>query len=152
MGHDGAALGVFLTSEAIQRAKNQGMDLVEIAPQARPPVCKILDYGKFKYEAQKKKSAAKKNQKTFDVKEIKVRPAIGSHDYEIKMNRAKKFLESGDKVKFSLMFRGREMAHQELGQQLMQRIKDDFAELVKVEHEPKQEGRQIIMVVAPKAT
>ncbi len=126
------------------------MDLVEIAPNSVPPVCKILDYGKFKFQSQKKAAEARKKQKTVEVKEIKVRPNIDTHDYEVKMKAINRFFEEGDKVKVTLRFRGREMAHQEIGLKLLERIRDEVAELSKVEAEPKLEGRQIVMVLAPK--
>jgi len=131
-------------------ARDAGLDLVEVSPQVDPPVCKILDYGKFKFEAQKKAAAARKKQKTQDIKEIKMRPNIDTHDYEVKMKAVARFLEQGDKVKFTLRFRGREMAHQELGMQLLQRVQEDIADVAKVEQTPKLEGRQMLMVVAPK--
>ena len=126
------------------------MDLVEIAPNSVPPVCKILDYGKFKFQSQKKAAEARKKQKTVEVKEIKVRPNIDTHDYEVKMKAIQRFFEEGDKVKVTLRFRGREMAHQEIGLKLLEKIRDEVAELSKVEAEPKLEGRQIVMVLAPK--
>jgi translation initiation factor IF-3 len=131
-------------------ARDAGLDLVEVSPQVDPPVCKILDYGKFKFEAQKKAAAARKKQKTQDIKEIKMRPNIDTHDYDVKMKAVARFLEAGDKVKFTLRFRGREMAHQELGMQLLQRVQDDIADVAKVEQAPKLEGRQMLMVVAPR--
>jgi translation initiation factor IF-3 len=123
---------------------------VEISPGAEPPVCKILDIGKYKYELQKKENEARKKQKVIEVKELKVRPAIGGHDYEVKMRALKRFIEEGDKVKVTLRYRGREMVHQELGQQLLERIKKDNEEWAKVEMEPRMEGRQVIMVLAPR--
>jgi len=137
-------------AEALKMAIDSGLDLVEISPNANPPVCKILDYGKYKYEAQKKAALARKKQKTVDVKEIKLRPGIEQHDYEVKMRSIDKFLTAGDKVKVTLRFRGREMAHQELGMEVLQRVKTEFEERVKVEQMPKLEGRQMIMVMAPK--
>jgi len=136
--------------DALGRAKEVGLDLVEIAPEAKPPVCKILDYGKFKYEAQKKANEARKKQKVIDVKEIKMRPNIDHHDYDVKMRAMNKFLGEGDKVKVTLRFRGREMAHQELGLKVLERVRDDLGNVSKVEQFPKMEGRQITMVVAPK--
>lgn len=126
------------------------MDLVEIAPNSVPPVCKILDYGKFKFQSQKKAAEARKKQKTVEVKEVKVRPNIDTHDYEVKMKAIGRFFEDGDKVKVTLRFRGREMAHQEIGLRLLEKIRDEVAEISKVEAEPKLEGRQIVMVLAPK--
>ena len=136
--------------DALGRAEEVGLDLVEIAPEAKPPVCKILDYGKFKYEAQKKANEARKKQKVIDVKEIKMRPNIDHHDYDVKMRAMNKFLGEGDKVKVTLRFRGREMAHQELGLKVLERVRDDLGNVSKVEQFPKMEGRQITMVVAPK--
>jgi translation initiation factor IF-3 len=131
-------------------AEESGLDLVEIAPNSDPPVCKILDLGKYKYQAQKKANEARKKQKTFDVKEIKMRPNIDTHDYDVKMRNMRRFFEHGDKVKVTLRFRGREMAHQELGMQLLQKVKDETDEIAKVEAEPKLEGRQMVMVLAPR--
>lgn len=131
-------------------AEETGLDLVEIAPSSQPPVCKILDLGKYKYQAQKKANEARKKQKTFDVKEIKMRPNIDTHDYDVKMRNMRRFFEHGDKVKVTLRFRGREMAHQELGMQLLERVKEETGEIAKVEAEPKLEGRQMIMVLAPR--
>ncbi len=130
-------------------AQQVGLDLVEISPNASPPVCKILDYGKFKYQAQKKANEARKKQKTIEVKEIKMRPNIDTHDYDVKMRSIKRFFEDGDKVKVTLRFRGREMAHQELGMQLLSRVRDEVEDIAKVEQAPKLEGRQMIMVMAP---
>ncbi len=127
----------------------QGLDLVEISPNNNPPICKILDFGKYKYQSQKKAAEARKKQKTQDVKEIKMRPNIDTHDYDVKMRAVEKFLGEGDKVKVTLRFRGREMAHQELGMQLLYRVKEQIADIAKVEAEPKLEGRQMMMVVAP---
>lgn len=149
IGVEGENVGVVSIDEAMQMAENVGLDLVEISPDADPPVCKILDYGKFKYEAQKKKSEARKKQKTIDVKEIKMRPGIEEHDYQVKMRAMNRFLDSGDKVKVTLRFRGREMAHQDLGRKVLDRVRDDIEEMGKVEQMPKMEGRQMIMVVAP---
>ncbi len=147
---DGTQLGVVPIDEAIQKAEDRGMDLVEVATKSDPPVCKILDYGKFKYEAQKKKNEARKKQKTIDVKEIKLRPGIEIHDYDVKMRAMRKFLGEGDKVKVTMRFRGREMAHQDLGLKVLNRVRDELEELAKVELMPKMEGRQMIMVIAPK--
>jgi translation initiation factor IF-3 len=137
------------TSDALELAEQQGLDLVEISPNGKPPICKILDLGKYKYLAQKKAADARKKQKTVEVKEIKMRPNIDTHDYETKMKAVNKFIDGGDKVKVTLRFRGREMAHQELGMELLNRVKDDMAEITKVEALPKLEGRQMIMVLAP---
>ena len=136
--------------DALDRAEEVGLDLVGIAPEAKPPVCKILDYGKYKYEAQKKANEARKKQKVIDVKEIKMRPNIDHHDYDVKMRAMNKFLGEGDKVKVTLRFRGREMAHQELGLKVLERVRDDLGNVSKVEQFPKMEGRQMTMVVAPK--
>ncbi|PCJ44549.1 MAG: translation initiation factor IF-3 [Moritella sp.] len=142
--------GTVNIDKGLSMAKAAGLDLVEISPNAEPPVCKILDYGRFRYAAQKKASLAKKKQKTVEVKEIKLRPGIEKHDYDVKMRAVDKFLSGGDKVKVTLRFRGREMAHQELGMDLLKRVQDDFQELAKIEQAPKMEGRQIIMVMSPK--
>ncbi|GBE44759.1 translation initiation factor IF-3 [bacterium BMS3Bbin10] len=131
-------------------ADESGLDLVEIAPNSAPPVCKILDLGKYKYEAQKKANEARKKQKTVDVKEIKMRPNIDTHDYDVKMRNMRRFFDQGDKVKVTLRFRGREMAHQDLGVKLLQRVKSEIDEIAKVESEPKLEGRQMVMVLAPR--
>jgi len=147
---DGANRGVVPTNEAITLAREVGLDLVEISPNTNPPVCKILDYGKFKYQAQKKAAEARKKQKTVEVKEIKLRPGIDKHDYEVKMRSMKRFFEEGDKVKVTLRFRGREMAHQELGYKLLQRVREDTGTIAKVESEPQSEGRQIVMILAPR--
>lgn len=146
---DGENHGVMSTSEALELAADQGLDLVEISPTNRPPICKILDLGKYKYQSQKKAAEARKKQKTQDVKEIKMRPNIDTHDYDVKMRAIEKFLGEGDKVKVTLRFRGREMAHQELGMELLNRVREQIAEISKVEAEPKLEGRQMMMVVAP---
>ena len=138
------------TADAIAQADAQGLDLVEVSPNTDPPVCKILDYGKFKYEAQKKKNEAKKKQKIIEVKEIKLRPNIDEHDYQVKMRNVQKFLDEGDKVKVTMRFRGREMAHQELGVNVLNRVRDDTENVAKIEAFPKLEGRQMIMVIAPK--
>ena len=143
-------MGTVDTDSALAMAEEEGLDLVEVSPNADPPVCKILDYGKLKYQEQKKASEARKRQKTVDVKEIKMRPNIDTHDYEVKMRNVVKFLEGGDKVKVTLRFRGREMAHQELGMDVLNRVRGDVDELSKVEAMPKMEGRQMIMVLAPK--
>ena len=147
---DGEQLGVLDTSEAIGKAEDFGLDLVEVQPNADPPVCKILDYGKFKYEAQKRANEARKKQKIIEVKEIKLRPNIDEHDYQVKMRNVQKFLDAGDKVKVTLRFRGREMAHQDLGANVLTRVRKETDEFAKVEAMPKMEGRQMIMVLAPK--
>jgi len=136
--------------EAIAKAKDVGLDLLEISPNANPPVCKILDHGKYKYEEQKRKNEARKKQKTIEVKEIKFRPNIDDHDYGVKMRSMLKFLEEGDKVKVTLRFRGRELRHQELGTAVLERVKSDTNELAKVEQFPSMEGRQMVMVLAPR--
>jgi translation initiation factor IF-3 len=135
---------------ALSQAQEAGLDLVEIAPNSVPPVCKLLDYGKYKYQAQKKAAEARKKQKVVEVKEIKLRPMIDDHDYEVKMRSMQRFFEEGDKVKVTLRFRGREMAHQDLGYKLLNRVKDDTIKLAKVEQEPRFEGRQVVMVLAPR--
>lgn len=147
---DGTNRGVIAIDDALELASSAGLDLVEIAPNSEPPVCKILDYGRFKYQAQKKAAEARKKQKTFEVKEIKMRPNIDTHDYDVKMRAMRRFFDEGDKVKVTLRFRGREMAHQNLGMDLLYRVKDETAEFAKVEYEPKMEGRQMIMVLAPR--
>jgi translation initiation factor IF-3 len=146
----GEMIGVMSAREALIRAFDAGLDLVEISPNAVPPVCKILDYGKYKYEQQKKANEARKKQKVVEIKEIKVRPNIDDHDYDVKMRQMKGFIEEGDKVKVTLRFRGREMAHQDLGAKVLERIRNDLADLVKVEQFPRLENRQMIMVLAPK--
>jgi translation initiation factor IF-3 len=137
-------------AEALARAVEAGLDLVEIAPNSEPPVCKILDFGKYKYQAQKKAAEARKKQHTVEIKEIKMRPNIDIHDYDVKMRSIVRFFEEGDKVKVTLRFRGREMAHMELGTKLLERVKHDTLTLAKVESEPRLEGRQMVMVLAPR--
>ncbi len=146
----GGMVGVVGRNEALAMAADAGLDLVEIAPGADPPVCKILDFGKFKYEEQKKKNEARKKQKIIEVKEIKLRPSIDDHDYQVKMRSMNKFIEEGDKVKVTMRFRGRELAHQELGMNVLMRVKDDLDGIAKVEQTPRMEGRQMTMVVSPK--
>ncbi|MCY3828013.1 MAG: translation initiation factor IF-3 [Rhodospirillaceae bacterium] len=146
----GTQVGIVPTEDARLRASDAGLDLVEVSPNAEPPVCKIIDYGKLKYEKQKKKNEARKKQKTIDVKEIKMRPNIDTHDYDVKMRAINKFLDEGDKVKVTLRFRGRELAHQELGLKLLEKVRDALEEQAKVEQFPKLEGRQITMVMAPR--
>ena len=150
VGADGEMIGVVTLREGLTMAEEAGLDLVEVSPNADPPVCKILDFGKFKYEDQKKKNAARKKQKVIEVKEVKLRPNIDDHDYDVKMRMMKKFLEEGDKVKVTLRFRGRELAHQDLGMKVLEKVKDDLEELGKVEQIPKMEGRQMVMVIAPR--
>jgi translation initiation factor IF-3 len=146
----GANIGVVETESAIAMAVEAGLDLVEIAPNSTPPVCKILDFGKYKYQAQKKAAEARKKQKIVEIKEVKLRPMIDNHDYDVKMRSMRRFFEEGDKVKVTLRFRGREMAHQELGIKLLDRVKGDTATLAKIEQEPRLEGRQMVMVLAPR--
>lgn len=138
------------TNEAIEQAAEVGLNLVEVSPNADPPVCKFLDVGKYRFEAQKKANLARKSQKTQDIKEVKMRPNIDTHDYDVKMRNVFKFIDNGDKVKMTLRFRGREMAHQELGMDLLKRVQDDTAEVAKVEAFPRLEGRQMLMVLSPK--
>jgi len=147
---NGENLGVMYTKEAMEQANELGLNLVEVSPNADPPVAKFLDVGKYRYEAQKKANAARKTQKTQEIKEIKMRPNIDTHDYDVKMRNVTKFLEEGDKVKMTLRFRGREMAHQELGMDLLKRVQEDTAEIAKIEAYPRLEGRQMLMVLAPK--
>jgi translation initiation factor IF-3 len=147
---DGENVGVVSTADARQRADNVGLDLVEISPTSNPPVCKILDYGRYKYELQKRQNEARKKQKTTELKEIKMRPNIDDHDYNVKMRSIRKFLGEGDKVKVTMRFRGREMAHQQIGLRLLERVRDEVADEAKVEANPKMEGRQMIMVIAPR--
>ena len=150
IGADGEKLGVVDTDSALAMAEEEGLDLVEVSPNVSPPVCKILDYGKLKYQEQKKASEARKRQKTVDVKEIKMRPNIDKHDYDVKMRSVTKFIGEGDKVKVTMRFRGREMAHQELGMQVLTRVREEVDEIAKVEASPKLEGRQMMMVLAPR--
>ncbi|MDC0531214.1 translation initiation factor IF-3 [Alphaproteobacteria bacterium] len=150
IGADGEQLGVISISEALKLAEDESLDLVEIQPNVDPPVCKILDYGKFKYEAQKRKNEARKKQKIIEVKEIKLRPNIDNNDFAVKMKQVKKFIDNGDKVKITLRFRGREMTHQSLGVAVLDRVKKDTEELCKIETMPKLEGRQMVMILAPK--
>jgi len=150
VGADGEMIGVVATVAALDAAAEAGLDLVEVSPNADPPVCKLLDYGRFKYEAQKKKNEAKKKQKVIEVKEIKMRPAIETNDYEIKMRAARKFLDNGDKVKVTMRFRGRELAHQDLGAKVLERVRGELDETAKVEQLPRMEGRQMVMVFAPR--
>ena len=147
---NGEMQGVLSIRDALYKAYQAGMDLLEISPNAIPPVCKITDYGKFKYEQQKKANEARKKQKVVEIKEVKVRPNIDDHDYDVKMRQAKGFIGEGDKVKVTLRFRGREMAHQELGVKLLDRVKDDTVKIAKIESEPRVEGRQMVMVLAPR--
>ncbi|CAN5539625.1 translation initiation factor IF-3 [Caulobacter sp. DWR2-3-1b2] len=148
--HNGEKQGEMPISAALEAAEEAGLDLVEIVPNANPPVCKILDYGKFKFQEQKKKNEARKRQKIVELKEIKLRPNIDIHDYDVKAKSMSRFFEEGDKVKVTLRFRGREMAHPELGMKLLLKVKADFDEIAKVEYEPRMEGRQMIMILAPR--
>ena len=147
---NGDNVGVVATRDALLRAEDVGLDLVEISPMADPPVCKIMDYGKYKYEQQKRANEARKKQKIIEVKEIKMRPNIDEHDYGVKMRSVMKFLNEGDKVKVTMRFRGREMAHQELGLALLNRVREEVGDLAKVEQFPRMEGRQMTMVIAPR--
>jgi translation initiation factor IF-3 len=145
---DGEMRGVMTVREGIALAEEAGLDLVEVSPNADPPVCKILDHGKYKYELQKKAAEARKKQKVIDLKEIKIRPGIEKHDYEVKIRNARRFLEEGDKVKVTMRFRGREMSHQQIGMDVLKRVKEDLADLSKVDMEPRFEGRQIMMILS----
>ncbi|TVR06063.1 MAG: translation initiation factor IF-3 [Salinarimonadaceae bacterium] len=147
---EGQNRGVVQFLDALNMAEEAGLDLVEIAPNSEPPVCKLLDYGKFRFDQQKKAAEARKKQKTVEVKEIKLRPGIDTHDYETKMKAVRRFFDEGDKVKITLRFRGREMAHQDIGYRLMLRVKDETNDVAKVELEPQLEGRQMIMILAPR--
>ena len=147
---NGENLGVMYTREAIEQAAEVGLDLVEVSPNADPPVCKFLDVGKYRYEAQKKANQARKTQKTQEIKEIKMRPNIDDHDYDVKMRAMHKFIGEGDKVKVTLRFRGRELSHQQLGMNLLRRVQEDVAEVAKIEAYPRMEGRQMLMVISPK--
>ncbi|HAU28571.1 MAG TPA: translation initiation factor IF-3 [Rhodospirillaceae bacterium] len=150
VGPEGEVMGIMTTRDGLRAAEEAGLDLVEISPQSDPPVCKILDYGKYKYEQQKRRNEARKNQKIIDIKELKFRPNIDDNDYTVKMKRARKFLEEGDKVKVSLRFRGREMVHQDLGVKLIARLQQDLDDIAKVEQAPKLEGQLMIMVMSAK--
>jgi translation initiation factor IF-3 len=147
---DGEMVGVVSKEEGLEIALDAGFDLVEISPNADPPVCKVLDYGKYKYEAQKKANEARKKQRVIEVKEIKMRPGIDEHDYQVKMRSVQRFIGDGDKVKMTIRFRGREMAHQELGKKVLDRVREDVDDVAKVEQFPKSEGRLMTMVIAPK--
>ena len=149
IGATGEMIGITSVREGLAAAEAAALDLVEISPDAEPPVCKLLDYGKFRFAEQKKLQEARKKQKVIQIKEIKLRPGIGAHDLEIKLRQVEKFLSDGDKVKITLRVRGREMAHQDLGLALLQRVRETLADKIKVEHEPKSEGRQVIMVIGP---
>lgn len=147
---NGEQVGVVSLDEALRMAFDAELDLVEVSPNAEPPVCKILDIGKFKYEVQKKKNEARKKQKVIEVKEIKMRPSIDDHDYQVKMRSMRRFIEEGDKVKVTIRFRGREMVHQDLGMKVLDRVREELDSVGKIEQMPKLEGRQMIMVIAPK--
>ena len=147
--HEGDNIGVVPIGEALDRAREVGLDLIEVAPNVKPPVCKIIDYGKYKYEIQKKASQAKKKQKIITLKELKLRPSTDKHDYDFKMKNAKKFISKGDKVKFTIRFKGRELQHSHLGNELMGKIKDDMKDIGRVELQPKFDGKQMIMVIQP---
>ncbi len=149
IGAEGENVGVVTPAQALQMAEEAGLDLVEISPNATPPVCKIMDFGKFKYEQQKKEAEARKKQKIIEIKEVKFRPGTDKHDYDVKMRSVLKFLGNGDKVKVTLRFRGREMAHQDLGRQLLEQIAEDITDYGKVENMPKMEGRQMVMMIGP---
>lgn len=142
-------LGVVTLEDALAKASDAGLDLLEVSPNAAPPVCKLIDYGKYRYEQQKKANVARKKQKIIQLKELKMRPTIEEHDYQVKMKAARKFLDAGDKVKFTMRFRGREVAHQDVGMEVFNRIKDDLEGLIKIESHARMEGRQMIMIVAP---
>ncbi len=150
IGSDGTNHDIVSIERALEMAYDEGLDLVEISPNTRPPVCKILDHGKFKYQAQKKAAEARKKQKIIDVKEVKMLPNIDTHDYDVKIRNARRFIDNGDKVKVTIRFRGREMAHQNLGMQLLIRVRDEMSDVTKIELHPKMEGRQMIMILAPK--
>ena len=152
MGPEGDQIGIRSLEDAIALAEEEGMDLVEIAPQAEPPVCRIMDWGKFRFEESKKAQVQKKKQKQIQVKEVKFRPGTDDHDYDVKMRNLKRFIEDGDKVKVTLRFRGREMAHQDLGRDLLKRVEGDMEGEVTVEQFPRMEGRQMVMMLAPKKT
>nr|WP_308430858.1 translation initiation factor IF-3 [Allgaiera indica] len=150
IGAEGENIGVVPPARAMALAEEAGLDLVEISPNATPPVCKIMDFGKFKYEQQKREAEARKKQKTIEIKEVKFRPGTDTHDYDVKMRNVVKFLENGDKVKVTLRFRGREMAHQELGMDLLNRVASDIEEIGKIENMPRLEGRQMVMMIGPR--
>ena len=151
IGAEGENIGLTTPARGMELAERAGLDLVEISPNASPPVCKIMDFGKFKYETQKRESEARKKQKIIEVKEVKFRPNTDTHDYDVKMRNVFKFLEGGDKVKVTLRFRGREMAHQNLGRELLERVAEDVKEVGKIENMPKMEGRQMVMMIGPSA-
>jgi len=150
IGHDGKQLGIMSSREALRKAEESGLDLVEVAPMANPPVCRIMDYGKYKYEQTKKQHATRQHQKTMQVKEVKVRPHIDEHDLEFKIRNVKKFLQAGNRTKITMMFRGREMAYPEIGKSTLERIAMEVADLGNVEHPPRMEGRNMVLVLVPK--
>ena len=152
IGADGAQLGIMSSAAALEIAEGKDLDLVKIAPGSNPPVCKIMDYGKYRYEQQKRDKEARKKQKTFDIKEVKLRPGIEDHDFGVKFKNAVRFLEDGDKVKVTIMFRGRELSHPELGEVLLKKMAEQLKDMAVIERAPKLEGRNMIMIVAPKAT
>ncbi len=149
INYNGENLGVVSVQEALKIAQDVGLDLIEISPQVNPPVCKVLDYGKYKYEMQKKKNEAKKNQKVVSIKELKLRPMIEAHDYEVKLKQAKKFLSQGDKVKFTMRYKGREMSANDMGKEILNKLIEDLEGLCKVDAAPKAEGKQVFMIVSP---
>ena len=149
INYNGENLGVVSIQEALKIAQDVGLDLIEISPQVNPPVCKVLDYGKYKYEMQKKKNEAKKNQKVVSIKELKLRPMIEAHDYEVKLKQAKKFLSQGDKVKFTMRYKGREMSANDMGKEILNKLIEDLEGLCKVDAAPKAEGKQVFMIVSP---
>ncbi|MBX9786769.1 MAG: translation initiation factor IF-3 [Alphaproteobacteria bacterium] len=146
---NGEMVGVLSQKEALERAYRAGLDLVEVSPNADPPVCKILDYGKYKFEEQKRRAEMRKKQKVIEIKEVQLRPGIDKHDFEVKMRSARKFIDDGDKLKVTLRFRGRELSHQELGMDVLTRVKETLQDVAKVEHDPKFEGKRVIMILAP---
>ncbi|MBX9620542.1 translation initiation factor IF-3 [Kamptonema cortianum] len=146
---NGEMVGVLSQKEALERAYKAGLDLVEVSPNADPPVCKILDYGKYKFEEQKRRAEMRKKQKIIEIKEVQLRPGIDKHDFEVKMRSARKFIDDGDKLKVTLRFRGRELSHQELGMDVLNRVKETLQDIAKVEHDPKFEGKRVIMILAP---
>lgn len=152
IGADGEMVGVVSVREGLTLAEEAGLDLIEISPNAEPPVCKISDFGKYRYELQKKEAQARKNQKIVQTKELKMRPSIEEHDFQVKVRSAKRFVDEGDKVRFSLQFRGREMEHKDLGMTIIRRMRDEMADYAKIEQEPKFEGNQVIMIVVPKGS
>ncbi|EKE09761.1 MAG: translation initiation factor IF-3 [uncultured bacterium] len=149
VNENGEMLGILSQKEALEKAFQAGLDLVEVSPNADPPVCKILDYGKYRFEEQKRRAEMRKKQKVIEIKEIQLRPGIDKHDFEVKMRSARKFIEEGDKLKVTLRFRGRELSHQELGMDVLKRVKEALQDITKIEHDPKFEGKRVIMILAP---